>query len=315
MDDDSPMTNIADVAATQRSAQKTTAVSQKEGPSDDELSLNLDSTNLYLNDIGHIDLLTREQEYDVATLAKAGNEHAKKRMVESNLRLVVKIARNYRKRGVAFLDLIEEGNFGLMHAVSKFDPEKGFRFSTYATWWIRQSIERGIMNQTRTIRLPVHVIKELNTYLRAAKGLKATLGRKPTLEEIAEQAGKPVDKVKEMLKLKHGTSSLDIPRHPGSMQAVSDNVAAAGVHEPSQLLEEMDQSHVLDNWLALLAPDEEKVLIHRYGLKGRERLTLAQTGRLLEISAETVRQIQDRTLRKLKNHLKTQDIELSDLLD
>lgn len=284
-------------------------------PSDKDLGAYLDSTQLYLNEIGHIDLLTREQEYEVASLAKLGNLHARQRMVEANLRLVVKIARNYRGRGIAFLDLIEEGNFGLMHAVTKFDPDRGFRFSTYATWWIKQSIERGIMNQTRTIRLPVHVIKELNIYLRAAKTLRQRLGRKASIEEIAHHVGAKVDAVKNLLKHQHDAGSLDIPKHPGSHQVVGDQIADQGVHDPRELLEEMDQADVLEGWLEVLEPIEQAVLINRYGLKGYPISTLAETGRLLNISAETVRQTQTRTLRKLRAHLKGEEIEFRDIID
>jgi len=151
----------------------------------------LDATRLYLSEIGYSPLLTPEEELHYARLAQQGDEAARKRMIESNLRLVVKIAKRYLNRGLALLDLIEEGNLGLIRAVEKFDPERGFRFSTYATWWIRQTIERAIMNQTRTIRLPIHVIKEVNVYLRAARRLAQELKREPTPEEIAEDLGKP----------------------------------------------------------------------------------------------------------------------------
>ena len=171
----------------------------------------LDATQLYLGEIGFSPLLTAEEEVYFARRALRGDLQARKRMIESNLRLVVKIARRYNNRGLALLDLIEEGNLGLIRAVEKFDPERGFRFSTYATWWIRQTIERAIMNQTRTIRLPIHVVKELNVYLRTARELAHKLDHEPTAEEIALELDKPVDDVSKMLKLNEKISSVDTP--------------------------------------------------------------------------------------------------------
>ena len=167
----------------------------------EEVAKNLDATQLYLGEIGFSPLLSAEEEVYFARKALKGCEASRKRMIESNLRLVVKIARRYNNRGLALLDLIEEGNLGLIRAVEKFDPERGFRFSTYATWWIRQTIERAIMNQTRTIRLPIHVVKELNVYLRTARELTQKLDHEPTAEEIAECLDKPVEDVTKMLRL------------------------------------------------------------------------------------------------------------------
>jgi len=177
----------------------------------------MDATQLYLNEIGFSPLLSAEEEVHYARLARKGDEMGRRRMIESNLRLVVKISRRYVNRGLSLLDLIEEGNLGLIRAVEKFDPERGFRFSTYATWWIRQTIERAIMNQTRTIRLPIHVIKELNVYLRAARELTQKLDHEPSAEEIAALLEKPVEDVKRMLKLNERVTSIDTlhwDRHP-----------------------------------------------------------------------------------------------------
>ena len=175
-----------------------------------------DATRIYLSEIGFSALLTAEEEVHFARLAQAGDEAGRRRMIVSNLRLVVKISRRYMNRGLALLDLIEEGNLGLMHAVEKFDPERGFRFSTYATWWIRQTIERGIMNQTRTIRLPIHVVKEINVYLRAARQLSQTLDREPSPEDVAQMLDKPIEEVKRMLGLNERVASVDAPRAPGT---------------------------------------------------------------------------------------------------
>ncbi|MGL4836858.1 MAG: sigma-70 family RNA polymerase sigma factor, partial [Shewanella sp.] len=177
----------------------------------DDLQKNLDATQLYLGEIGFSPLLSAEEEVYFSRKALKGCEKSRNRMIESNLRLVVKIARRYNNRGLALLDLIEEGNLGLIRAVEKFDPERGFRFSTYATWWIRQTIERAIMNQTRTIRLPIHVVKELNVYLRTARELAQKLDHEPTAEEIAEKLQVSSADVSRMLKLNEKITSVDIP--------------------------------------------------------------------------------------------------------
>lgn len=177
----------------------------------DASAKSLDATQMYLSEIGFSPLLTAEEEVLYARRALRGDEAARKRMIESNLRLVVKISRRYSNRGLALLDLIEEGNLGLIRAVEKFDPERGFRFSTYATWWIRQTIERALMNQTRTIRLPIHVVKELNIYLRTARELSQRLDHEPTPEEIALELDRPVDDVTKMLRLNERISSVDTP--------------------------------------------------------------------------------------------------------
>jgi len=177
----------------------------------DAIVKNLDATQIYLGEIGFSPLLSAEEEVYFSRKSLKGCEASRKRMIESNLRLVVKIARRYNNRGLALLDLIEEGNLGLIRAVEKFDPERGFRFSTYATWWIRQTIERAIMNQTRTIRLPIHVVKELNVYLRTARELTQKLDHEPTAEEIAEKLDRPVEDVTKMLRLNEKITSVDTP--------------------------------------------------------------------------------------------------------
>ena len=196
-----------------------------------------DATQIYLKEIGFYSLLTAEEEVYYGRLCLKGDESARRRMIESNLRLVVKIARRYINRGLAFLDLIEEGNLGLIRAVEKFDPERGFRFSTYATWWIRQTIERAIMNQTRTIRLPVHILKEINVYHRAAKALTQQLDHEPTAEEIAEKVDAPLADVKRMLGLDERISSMDAPLDSDPertlMEAIPDTKAA----DPADILQ------------------------------------------------------------------------------
>jgi RNA polymerase nonessential primary-like sigma factor len=204
---------IDELAVEEQAIQADEAKSEKQEEvfAKSEQPKNLDATQIYLSEIGFSPLLSAEEEVFFSRKALKGCEASRKRMIESNLRLVVKIARRYNNRGLALLDLIEEGNLGLIRAVEKFDPERGFRFSTYATWWIRQTIERAIMNQTRTIRLPIHVVKELNVYLRTARELAQKLDHEPTAEEIAETLDKPVEDVSKMLRLNEKISLVDTP--------------------------------------------------------------------------------------------------------
>src|SRR5690625_2950777 len=200
----------------------------------------LDATQMYLNEIGFSPLLTAEEEVYYSRLARSGEESGRQRMIESNLRLVVRIARRYLNRGLSLLDLIEEGNLGLIRAVEKFDPERGFRFSTYATWWIRQTIERAIMNQTRTIRLPIHVVKELNVYLRAARELTQKLDHEPTATEIAERVQKPVADVDRMLRLNERATWLDDPAGHYSERTPVDTVPDIQDSDPVRMLQNSD---------------------------------------------------------------------------
>ncbi len=193
----------------------------------------MDATRLYLSEIGNAKLLTAEEEVYFSRLAQKGDVPSRQRMIESNLRLVVKISRRYMNRGLALLDLIEEGNLGLIRAVEKFDPEKGFRFSTYATWWIRQTIERAIMNQTRTIRLPIHIVKEINVYLRAARRLAQTLDHEPSAEEIADLLDKPISEVKRMLGLNERITSVDTPFGKEADKPLLDTIADKQVNDPT----------------------------------------------------------------------------------
>ena len=218
----------------------------------------MDATQLYLNEIGFSPLLSAEEEVHFARLARKGDEKGRKRMIESNLRLVVKISRRYINRGLTLLDLIEEGNLGLIRAVEKFDPERGFRFSTYATWWIRQTIERAIMNQTRTIRLPIHVVKELNMYLRAARELAQKLDHEPSAEEIAALLEKPVEDVKRMLKLNERISSLDTPLGPMSDKTLLDTIADDRIDDPAEELQNQDIQFNLDCWIEELPENNAK---------------------------------------------------------
>ena len=260
----------------------------------------LDATQMYLNEIGFSPLLSADEEVHYARLARKGDEMGRRRMIESNLRLVVKISRRYVNRGLSLLDLIEEGNLGLIRAVEKFDPERGFRFSTYATWWIRQTIERAIMNQTRTIRLPIHVVKELNVYLRAARELTQKLDHEPTAEDIAELLDKPVSDVKRMLKLNERVTSVDTPLGPSSDKSILDTIADERSEDPSDELQNGDIQNNLSNWIEELPEKQREVLSRRFGLRGYEPSTLEDVGREIGLTRERVRQIQVEALKRLR---------------
>jgi RNA polymerase nonessential primary-like sigma factor len=263
----------------------------------------LDATRLYLNEIGISKLLTAEEEVYFARLAQKGDAAARRRMIECNLRLVVKIARRYMNRGLALLDLIEEGNLGLIRAVEKFDPERGFRFSTYATWWIRQTIERAIMNQTRTIRLPIHVVKEINVYLRAARQLTQTLDHEPTAEEIADLLDRPIDEVKRMLGLNERVTSVDTPYGKDADKPLLDTIADENATDPTEHIQAGDISGHLDDWLAKLNDKQREVVERRFGLHGYENSTLEQVANELGVTRERVRQIQMDALKRLRGIL------------
>jgi RNA polymerase nonessential primary-like sigma factor len=268
----------------------------------------LDATQLYLNEIGYSPLLSADEEKYYARQARSGDESGRQRMIESNLRLVVKISRRYINRGLTLLDLIEEGNLGLIRAVEKFDPDLGFRFSTYATWWIRQTIERAIMNQTRTIRLPIHVVKELNIYLRAARELTQKLDHEPSAEEIAEMLDRPVDDVKRMLGLNERVISMDTPVGPDSDSSMVDLIADVQVCDPSQLLQDIDIKDNIAIWLDELSDKQREVVSRRFGLRGFESSTLEEVGREIGLTRERVRQIQVEALKRLRSIMEMQGL-------
>lgn len=271
----------------------------------------VDPTQIYLSEIGFSPLLTAKEEVKYARLVQKGDKKARAKMIESNLRLVVKIARRYYRRGLEFLDLIEEGNLGLLRAVEKFDPERGFRFSTYATWWIRQTIERAIMNQTRTIRLPIHVVRELNSYLSAARQLLKTQDHEPSYQDIADAVDKPIEDVKNMMELNEFVISLD---------SVVGNDASGGrplvdalpdkqhKSDPAELLADERMTEDLEECLQQLNEKQRDVLCRRFGLGGFERQTLEEVGEAIGLTRERVRQIQMSGLKALREILHSKGI-------
>jgi RNA polymerase nonessential primary-like sigma factor len=289
---------------------------QESAAEDDYASADLlsDVTQIYFNDIGHNPLLTAADEIHYARLAKSGNFAARQKMIEHNLRLVVNIAKHYANRGLALLDLIEEGNLGLIHAIEKFDPERGFRFSTYATWWIRQSIERAIMYQSRTIRLPVHIIKELNTVLRAMRHLETHSDRDPTAEDIAHLVERRAQDVRRLLILNERMASLDAPLDIDPMLSVGESLADENCLTPDARLEASEIEAQVQQWLKQLSERQRSVIERRYGLNSTEISTLEQLAQDLGLTRERVRQIQLEALSSLRRILRRNGINRDVLL-
>ena len=249
-----------------------------------------DSVKMYLKEIGKIKLLSADEEFEYAKRAVEGDEEAKKKLSESNLRLVVSIAKRYLGRGLRFLDLIQEGNIGLMKAVDKFDPDKGFKFSTYATWWIRQAITRAIADQARTIRIPVHMVETMNK-----------LKREPTDEELAERMGMPVDKIREVHKIGQDPVSLETPIGEENDSHLGDFIKDESSMSPEKYaISEMLKSE-LNDVLKTLTEREEKVLRLRFGIDDGQSLTLEEVGKIFGVTRERIRQIESKALRKLKH--------------
>jgi RNA polymerase nonessential primary-like sigma factor len=273
-----------------------------------------DLAQLYLHEIGAKPLLNAEEELAAARAVAAGDFTARQTMIERNLRLVVSIAKHYLNRGLPLLDLVEEGNLGLMHAIEKFDPERGFRFSTYATWWIRQSVERAIMNQSRTIRLPVHVVKDLNSVLRARRHLEAHADKPVGAEDIAHLCGKPVEEVRRMLLLGEHTASLDAPLDIDPGLSIGDSISAEEGATPHTLLETHEIETLVREWLEQLKDRPRRVIERRYGLDGNETATLESIAEELGLTRERVRQVQVAALATLRTLLRRRGVSKESLL-
>ena len=276
-----------------------------------------DVTQIYLNEIGQHPLLGAAEERALARAMKGGDFAARQRLIEHNLRLVVSNAKHHTNRGLALPDLIEEGNLGLIHALEKFDAERGFRFTTYATWWIRQAVERAIMSQSRTIRLPAHVVKELNVVLRALRHLEThglAEGREPTLDDVAHLLGKPVEQVRRVLGYHEHVTSLDAPLDRELGTSVSDSVADEGARVPELVLHDSEIEAWVRPWLDELNDRQRTVIERRYGLGGLDAATLEEVADTLGVTRERVRQIQTEALDKLRARLKGRGLDRDALL-
>ena len=260
-----------------------------------------DPVRMYLKEIGRINLLTSDEEFEYAKLAEQGDEYAKKMLAESNLRLVVSIAKRYVGRGMLFLDLIQEGNIGLMKAVDKFDPTKGYKFSTYATWWIRQAITRAIADQARTIRVPVHMVETINKLARVQRQLTQELNREPTEEEIAKKMGTTVDKVREVYKISQDPVSLETPIGEEDDSHLGDFIKDERTMSPEEYATVELLKEELSNVLLTLTEREEKVLRLRFGLDDGQCRTLEEVGQIFGVTRERIRQIEAKALRKLRH--------------
>jgi len=279
-----------------------------------------DVTQIYLNEIGATRLLTPQEELSLARRTRAGDFAARQHMIEANLRLVVSIAKHYQHRGMPFDDLIEEGNLGLIHALEKFDPERGFRFSTYATWWIRQNIERAIMNQSRTIRLPVHVVKELNLILRALRQIDERAGGEHHAEShagiqaVALLLDKSVEEIRQILQCGERVTSLDAPLDIDPDLSVADSVADDGDTAPDVRVEHDEIVRHVREWVAQLSDKQRRVVECRYGLGAEEVRTLEELAHELGVTRERVRQIQLEALGQLRRRLLRDGLDKNDLL-
>jgi len=273
----------------------------------------VDVTQLYLNEIGLAPLLSAEEEVALARRTVQGDFEARQTMIERNLRLVVNIAKHYSNRGLTLLDLVEEGNLGLIHALEKFDPERGFRFSTYATWWIRQNIERAIMNQSRTIRLPVHIIKELNIYLRANRHLETHGITDASADDIALLTGHAVEDVRRIMQLNERVASLDAPLDVDPTLSLGEAIADDNAHLPDEMLQLEEIEHHVHEWITQLNDKQRWVIERRFGLNNREACTLEDLALELQVTRERVRQIQMESLRVLRQLLRRRGVSRDEL--
>lgn len=274
----------------------------------------LDAIKYYLKEIRKTPLLNFEQEQELAKRIAQGDQDARARMIEANLRLVVAIGKKYINRGLQFSDIIEEGNLGLIRAVEKFQHERGFKFSTYASWWIKQSIERAIVNQTRTIRLPVHIAEIVNSYMRATRQLTQSLGRDPQIEEIAKKMGKTVEKVRSISQVVRETYSLDMLIGDQEEDTLKDILQDTNALSPASLSDDKRRREHIDEWLAKLTISERKVVEMRFGLVDGEPQTLDSIGKEFHITRERVRQIETQALKKLRDIMRKKKIDFEEMV-
>lgn len=267
-----------------------------------------DPVRMYLKEIGTVPLLTAEEEYSLAMKKQAGDEYAKQRLIEANLRLVVSIAKRYTGRGMSFLDLVQEGNLGLIKGVEKFDPEKGFKLSTYATWWIRQSVTRALADQARTIRVPVHMVETINKMSKMQRKLTLELGYEPSVKELAEHLDMTEEKVQEIMQIAREPASLETPIGEEDDSNLGDFVADANVLSPEGNVESVMLREHIDSLLDDLKERERQVIVLRFGLEDGHPRTLEEVGKEFNVTRERIRQIEAKALRKLRNPVRSKRI-------
>ena len=287
---------------------------EDEKPEKGDDGAELDVIKSYLHEISHTSLLTFEEEQNLAEKIEKGDEKSRQQMIESNLRLVVNIGKRYLNRGLPLADIFEEGNIGLMRAVEKFDYKKGFRFSTYASWWIRQSIERAIINQTKTIRLPVHVAEHINRFLSTSEMLIQELGREPALNEIADRLKISTEDVEDLKTLIRRTYSLETPVGDKEANILMDIIADNTIMSPSQMAEGISMREEIDKWLVQLRDKEREVICLRFGLEGQEPKTLEEIGNRFGLTRERIRQIEAIALGKLRSIIAKKSIKRDEVL-
>ncbi|NOY54029.1 MAG: sigma-70 family RNA polymerase sigma factor [Deltaproteobacteria bacterium] len=278
------------------------------------ISASLDTIKIYLREISAIPLLTPEEEVALAKRVEKNDASAREKMIESNLRLVVSIAKRYMNRGLPFLDLIEEGNIGLIKAVERFQYKKGFKFSTYASWWIRQAIERSIVNQTRTIRLPIHVDEKINRLVRVLREQIQVKGREPTVDEMAEVMDTTVEKIKEVMQVVRSTQSLDMPIGEKQENSLKDVIEDTSILSPDDIVEGIKRHEMISVWLEKLTENEKNVVILRFGLEDGDPMTLEKIGEEFGVTRERIRQIESSALKKLRYIITRESLILDEIL-
>jgi len=303
---------VDDVTASDTPAEEETPEKEEEVEIDlsvpEGISLD-DPVRMYLKEIGHVPLLTAEEEVELAQRMEAGDEEARHRLEEANLRLVVSIAKRYVGRGMLFLDLIQEGNLGLLKAVEKFDYSKGYKFSTYATWWIRQAITRAIADQARTIRIPVHMVETINKYIRISRQLLQELGRDPTAEEVAKEMGLSTPRVREIMKISQEPVSLETPIGEEEDSHLGDFIEDEAALDPADAASMMLLKEQISEVLKTLAPREAEVLRLRFGLEDGRSRTLEEVGQSFGVTRERIRQIEAKALRKLRHPVRLRKLQ------
>jgi len=274
----------------------------------------LDTIKIYLREISQISLLTAKEEVALAKKVSKNDARAREQMIEANLRLVVSIAKRYLNRGLPFLDLIEEGNIGLIKAVERFQYKKGFKFSTYASWWIRQAIERALVNQTRTIRLPIHVDEKINRFVRVLRDQLQVKGREPTVDEVAVVMDTTVEKVKEVMQVVRSTQSLDMPIGEKQENSLKDVIEDTSILSPMDIVEGIKRHQMIASWLDKLTENERNVVILRFGLEDGDPKTLEKIGEEFGVTRERIRQIESSALKKLRYIITRDDMVLDEIL-